>query len=127
MIGGPAHPLHCESVAIEIQLMILCDLNVAHITIEVLALRGWLSARPGFNTSPQHTLTNFWRTLPADVRERSEATRHPLVDLHTSCCSWWWNLWRCWRVVAPFGAQKHCWATEDQAGDLLALPNWVGQ
>ena len=69
------------SVDVEIQLMIVVDSHVAHLSVEILALRGWLSIPAGFNTSPQNTLTNFWRDLRADVRERFEATRRSMLDL----------------------------------------------
>ena len=82
------------------------DRYVAHLAVEILALRGWVSTSAGQNTSPQNTLTNFWRDLRADVRERFEATRHPMLDLLRCCWNWWWNQWLGFVGLAPMAARS---------------------
>ena len=96
-----SHLLDCESVDTEIELMIFVESHVAHLSVETLALRGWLSTSAGFNTSPQNTLTNFWRDLRADVRERFEASRPSMLDLLRCYGNWWWNQWLGFVDLAP--------------------------
>ena len=80
------------------------DRYVAHLAVEILALRGWLSTSAGFNTSPQNTLTNFWMLLEL------------VVESMARICG-----------PRPLGSPKHCWAAEDQGGDRLQQAKLVGQ
>ena len=93
MIGELFSPLHCESVKIDIDFIILFHLQVPHLSIEKLALCGRVSSSAGFQSSPQNILTNFWRGLRADVREWLEVPRHPLLDHLRRCLNRCRNQW----------------------------------
>ena len=109
------------------------DRYVAHLAVEILALRGWLSTSAGFNTSPQNTLTNFWGVLRADVRERFEATRHPMLDLLRCCWNWWWNQWLGFVGLAPLGPRSTAGllktrgrsASASKVGGAMATPSFA--
>ena len=67
-----SHLLHSISFDIDPPLSILVVDRVAHLCIEMLDLRGWISFWAHLHTSPQNRVTNLRREGTAYVRERSE-------------------------------------------------------
>ena len=45
------HLFDCSSVDVDIHFMILIDIQVAHLALEILHLREWVSLAAGLNTS----------------------------------------------------------------------------
>ena len=81
-----SHLLHSISFDIDPPLPILVVHRVAHLCIEVLHFRGWISFGAHLHTSPQNRITNLRRERTAYVRERFEVASHPHLDVF--CCCW---------------------------------------
>ena len=56
MFGGLSHLLHCESIEEDIQLIIL-DFRSVHLSIEIIALCGWMPFAAFFKTPLHKTLS----------------------------------------------------------------------
>ena len=82
-----SHTFHRKSVDVEENFVFL-HLYRPNFSVEPLALRRWLAVPACLHTSPQNTLSDLWRHLRADVRELSEVTLHPTLDILGRGSNW---------------------------------------
>ena len=82
-----SYTFHRMSVDVEENFVFL-HLYRPNFSIEPLAFRRRLAVLACLHTSPQNTLSDLWRHLRADVRELSEVTLHPTLDILGRGSNW---------------------------------------